>query len=58
MLRAVVGAVALFAFYFVLVIVREGGMGFGDVKLAGVLGLYLAWVGWCALVVGALSRRS
>ena len=55
MLRAVVGAVALFAFYFVLMIVREGGMGFGDVKLAGVLGLYLAWVGWSALVVGGLS---
>jgi leader peptidase (prepilin peptidase)/N-methyltransferase len=28
-------------------------MGFGDVKLAGVLGMYLAYLGWGALVVGA-----
>jgi leader peptidase (prepilin peptidase)/N-methyltransferase len=27
-------------------------MGFGDVKLAGVLGLVLGWLGWGELVVG------
>ena len=53
--RGGIGAVALFAFYFVLMIIKPGGMGFGDVKLAGVLGLYLAWVGWAALVVGAFA---
>ena len=55
MIRAAIAAFALFAFYFVLMVVREGGMGFGDVKLAGVLGLYLGWVGWSALVVGAFA---
>jgi leader peptidase (prepilin peptidase)/N-methyltransferase len=27
-------------------------MGFGDVKLAGVLGLVLGWLGWSILLVG------
>jgi leader peptidase (prepilin peptidase)/N-methyltransferase len=55
LLRAVAGGLALFAFYFVLRLVRPGGMGGGDVKLAGVLGAALGWVGWGALVVGGFA---
>lgn len=51
-LRALVGGVALFVVYFVMVLVYPAGMGFGDVKLAGVLGLYLGWFGWGSLFVG------
>ena len=51
--RALIGMVSGFAFYFLLAFVYPAGMGFGDVKLAGVLGMVLAWFGWAELVVGA-----
>ncbi|WP_432533510.1 prepilin peptidase [Kineococcus arenarius] len=55
LLRALTGAAVLFLVYAVLWFARPGGMGLGDVKLAGVLGLYLGWWGWDALVVGGFA---
>jgi len=53
--RAAIGAAALFTFYFALAFGYPAGMGFGDVKLAGVLGGLLGYLSWSALVVGAFA---
>jgi leader peptidase (prepilin peptidase) / N-methyltransferase len=55
LLRAGIGMVALYLFYLVLRLIRPAGMGGGDVKLAGVIGLALGWLGWAPLIVGAFA---
>ncbi|KQV07152.1 peptidase A24 [Leifsonia sp. Root112D2] len=55
LISAGIGCAALFVLYAILAIVRPGGMGLGDVKLAGVLGLFLEFLGWPQLVVGAFA---
>ena len=51
--HALAGAGVLFAFYFVTWFIAPRGMGFGDVKFSAVLGLFLGWLGWGSLLVGA-----
>ena len=53
--RAAAGAGILFAGYLLLAFISPRGMGMGDVKLAGVIGLVLGWFGWSAIIVGTLA---
>jgi leader peptidase (prepilin peptidase)/N-methyltransferase len=52
--RAGLGGLAMFALYFALCFAYPAGMGFGDVKLSGVLGLFTAWLGWDVWAGGLL----
>jgi leader peptidase (prepilin peptidase)/N-methyltransferase len=53
LLHAAGGAFAYFAALLVLALAARGGFGFGDVKLALLLGMFLTYRGWDLLLVGA-----
>jgi leader peptidase (prepilin peptidase)/N-methyltransferase len=55
LLSAAIGMAGLYIAYLLMALIYPGGMGFGDVKLAGVLGLWLGWLGWAPLAVGAIA---
>ncbi|GAA2641515.1 prepilin peptidase [Paractinoplanes durhamensis] len=52
--RGLIAAAVLYAGYWILAVLPKG-MGGGDVKLAPLLGLYLGWLGWSSVVVGAFA---
>ena len=53
--RAALGAVLMWIIYFSMAMAYKDGMGFGDVKTAGALGLFLGYLGWKILIVGAFT---
>ncbi|MFI6815090.1 prepilin peptidase [Nonomuraea sp. NPDC050328] len=57
LLRALLGALALGLLYGVLWFVRPAAMGLGDVKLAGLIGLATAALGWQSWAVAAVGGQ-
>ncbi len=51
--RALLGGLTLSGAFLLLALIRPGQLGGGDVKLAGLAGLALGWLGWPALIAGA-----
>ncbi|SCL15535.1 leader peptidase (prepilin peptidase) / N-methyltransferase [Micromonospora rhizosphaerae] len=54
LLRAGLAALVCGVGYSTLALLPGSQLGFGDVKLGAVLGLYLGWLGWFAVVAGVL----
>jgi leader peptidase (prepilin peptidase)/N-methyltransferase len=49
---ALTGMAAALMFFLLLVLIHPAGLGWGDVKLSGVIGLYLGWLGITAVAAG------
>lgn len=53
--RAAAGLGILWILYYAMALAYPSGMGYGDVKLAGLLGMYLGWAGWGPLILGGFG---
>jgi leader peptidase (prepilin peptidase) / N-methyltransferase len=54
LLRAVLAGAVMAGGYLLLALLPGARLGLGDVKVAGVLGLVLGWLGWGYVLLGAL----
>ena len=52
---ALLGALVMGAFYFILFFIYPAGMGFGDVKLAPIIGAQLGFFGWIPAARGVIA---
>lgn len=54
LVRALISMIAITGFYLALALTFPDGLGAGDVKLGGLLGLALGWTSWTAVITGTL----
>ena len=52
LLRAAIAGVVTFVLFWVMWWVYPSGLGFGDVRLSGLLGGALGWLGWAETITG------
>ncbi len=55
LLRALLAGAVMGVGYLVLALISPTGLGFGDVKLAAMLGVLLGWYGWAEVLTGTLA---
>jgi len=55
MLDALIAMAALYALYFVMAMISPSSLGFGDVKLSGLIGLALGWLSLGTALFGLLA---
>ena len=53
--RALIAGLVLWLLFLILGILPGGGIGFGDVKLAGLLGMLLGWLSWTHVMRGTVA---
>jgi leader peptidase (prepilin peptidase)/N-methyltransferase len=53
--RAAIGMLALITLFFLLTLAFPHTVGFAEMRLAGLLGLYLGWMSWIALAVSVVA---